>query len=290
MSELEKLPIDESAKKRFAKTFMNNVGLFVGVFLIFAVIVIMTTDIHLVSFEELTSLGLDFFLLLFCSYSMYICCADTGTKSGLNTNRYNAALDLFEGTKKQIIERQMQSRLLDFCSHYTAEELRSIRTSMLSVVGLSHTDYQEKYIALGRRSIRKLPLTKAQKRAIKRANRVNPVKLTPEMIMRHGRNANRRSPLDVNPAERKRMLFGMKFVQISLLSVGMSMIALEVIVEPSWAMVASVTLKLVSVIVNGFSGYRTGYDNIVVDTVNYMGGQIDLMQQAIQYISTTTND
>ena len=50
---------------------------------------------------------------------------------------------------------------------------------------------------------------------------------------------------------------------------------------------ASVCLKLVSVIVNGFGGYRTGYENIVIDTVNYMNGQIDLMQQAIQYIEAT---
>ncbi len=289
MSEFERLPIDD-VKKRFAKNFVNNIGLFMGVFLVFAVIVIMTTDIHLVSFQELASLGLDFFLLLFCSYFMYICCGDTGTKAGLAANIYNTTLEQFDSTKKKIIEGQMQSRLFEFCQHYVEEELRSIRTTILSVVGISYADYKEKYMAIGRKQRKALPLTKSQKKAIKRANREDPVKLTPEMIMRHGRTANRRSPLGVNPTEKKRMIFGMKFVQISLISVGMSMIALDVIVEPSWAIVASVALKLVTIIYNGFSGYIACYDNIVVYSVNFMNDQIDLMHQAIQYISTTTND
>ena len=288
MSEFERLPID-GVKKRFTKTFMNNIGLFMGVFLIFAVIVIMTTDIHLVSFQELASLGLDFFLLLFCSYFMYICCADTGTKAGLATNIYNTTLEQFESTKKKIIEGQMQSRLFEFCQHYVAEEMKSIRTTILSVVGISHADYKEKYMAIDRKSRKALPLTRAQKKAIKRANRVDPVKLTPEMIMRHGRTSHRRSPLGVNPAEKKRMIFGMKFVQISLISVGMSMIALDVIVEPSWVIVASVALKLVTIIANGFSGYIACYDNIVGYSVNFMSDQIDLMEQAIHYCNTTPN-
>ena len=285
MSEFEKLPLD---KKRFTKTFMNNIGLFMGVFLIFAVVVIMTTDIHLASFEELASLGLDFFLLLFCSYYMYVCCADTGTKSGLATNAYNTTLECFESTKKRIIEKQLQSRLLDFCHHFVADELRSSRISILSVVGIKHSEYREKYMVLDEDSVEALDLTKPQKKAIKKANRIKPVKLTPEMIMRHGRNPHRRSPLDMNPAKKKNVVFGVKFVQISLFSIGMSMIALDVIAEPSWVIFAGVVLKLVSVIVNGFSGYKFGYDNIVLDTINYMKGQIDLMEQAIQYCATTS--
>lgn len=286
MSEFEKLPLDD-VKRRFTKTFLNNIGLFMGVFLIFAVIVIMTTDIHLASFEEITSLGLDFFLLLFCSYSMYVCCADTGTKAGLATNTYNSTVERFDSIKKRIVEGHMQTRLIEFCNHYIEDELTNTRMSILSVVGLHNKEYREQYMHLDEKSVDALCITEAQKKAIKKANRIKPVKLTPEMLLRHGRNAHRRSPLEVNPAEKKNILFAVKFAQIALLSVGMSMIALDIIVEPSWVIFASVCLKLVSVIVNGFGGYRTGYENIVIDTVNYMNGQIDLMQQAIQYIEAT---
>ena len=289
MNELEKLSLDfESGKKKFAKTFVNNIGLFIGVFIVFAVVVIMTTDIHLVSAETIASLGLDFFLLLFCSYSMYVCCSDSGTKASLGTATYTEAVERFTVLKNRIIDGQMQTRLLEFCHHYIEEELRSTRMTLLAVVGLSYGDYQEKYMRLDDTGVDAIAeLTEAQKKAIKKANKIKPVKLTPEMMLRHGRNAHRRSPLEVNPATKKNFQFGFKFAQICILSFGMSLIALDVIVEPSWIVFASVCLKLFTVIVNGFEGFKIGYDNILVDTVNYINGQTDLMQQAINYIETS---
>ena len=84
-TEFEQTMLSEHAKKKkLAKGFLNNAGIFVGVLLMFAVIVVVTTDIRLTSFEEIAALGLDFFLLLFVSYSMYVNCADSGTRAGKN--------------------------------------------------------------------------------------------------------------------------------------------------------------------------------------------------------------
>lgn len=284
MNELEKIPL-ESTKKKLTKSLMNNLGFITGAFLIFAVIVIMTTDIRITSFAELSSLGLDFFLLLFCSYSMYVCCADSGTKAGLSTAIYTDTLAKYDSIKKQIFDSHMQTRMGEFCNHYIEDELKNTKMTILAPVGLSYEEYLDKYVQLEREAVDAIPkLTSAQKSAVKKANKIKPVRLTPEMILRKGRSAHRRSPLEINPTTKKNIAFGTKFVRICVLSVFMSMIALDVIVEPSWVIFASVCLKLVSVIVNGFGGYGTGYENIVSDTVNFMNGQIDLMQQAIQYI------
>ena len=282
MTNFEKIDV---AKKKVGKTFMNNIGLFMSVVLIFAVIVIMTTDIHLVSLAEITSLGLDFFLLLFCSYSMYICLADTGSKTGLSTLKYIESVDKFGEMKNRIFEGNMQNRLLDFCNYYTSNELQNVKTSIIAMVGLSYNDYRDKYMHLDDKGIDAIKeLTSAQKKAVKKANKVKPVKLTPEMILRQGRSARRRSPLEINPVTKKNVHFGFKFVQITALSLGMSLIAFDIITEPSWVIFASVCLKLLSIVLNGFGGYKAGYDNIVIDTVNYTDAQTDLMQQAIQYI------
>ena len=296
MADLETIPMGlDAAKKRLTKAFMTNVGLFTGLFLIFAVIVIMTTDIRIISFEDISSFGLDLFLLIFCSYAMYICCADSGAKSGTATSVYIDTVAKFDAMKKAIIESGKQTRLAEFCNYYIEDELRNARMSVLAVVGLSYEEYREKYMHLSAEFVDAITdLTDTQKKAIKKANGVKPVKLAPEMILRKGRSSNRRSPLEVNPVSKKNLLFGAKFVQISAISIGMSMIALDVIIEPSWVIFASVCLKLVSVVVNGFGGFKTGYDNISIDTVNYMSGQIDLMQQAFHYIEahpiTTTNE
>lgn len=43
-------------------------------------------------------------------------------------------------------------------------------------------------------------------------------------------------------------------------------------------------MKLFPIVLNGFTGYKSGYENIVVDTVNYMNDQSDLMRQLIHYV------
>lgn len=55
------------------------------------------------------------------------------------------------------------------------------------------------------------------------------------------------------------------------------------VVEPSWAIFASCMLKLLAIVMNGFTGYKFGYENIIFDTVNYIDDQTDLMNQAMQY-------
>ena len=89
----------------------------------FAVVVIVTTDISFASFEEVKALGLDFFLLFFCSYSMYVNCADSGMRSGLISKTYLEASNLFEELKHKILTNGMQAFLPSFCKHYIEEEL-----------------------------------------------------------------------------------------------------------------------------------------------------------------------
>ena len=56
-------------------------------------------------------------------------------------------------------------------------------------------------------------------------------------------------------------------------------------VSTVWAWVRAGKLKAVCVM-NGFTGYKFGYENIVFDTVNYMDDQTDLMEQAMQYFDS----
>ena len=73
-------PITE--RKRVSQYIFTNTRPFLIAFILFTVIVVMTTDIKLVTISSLTSLGLEFFIILFCSYGMYICCTDGGVKEG----------------------------------------------------------------------------------------------------------------------------------------------------------------------------------------------------------------
>lgn len=271
-------------KKKVAKSLLNNAGIFVGVFLIFAVIVIVTTDISINSFEEIAALCLDFFLLLFCSYSMYVNASDSGMRHGLQSELYTMSLDRFNTKKKSIIDAQRQTRLHEFCRYYIDDELKNARMAILAVVGFSYKEYSKKWIGLDSNTIENDPkLSKVQKEALIKANAIKPVKLTPEMIMKRGRGSSRRAPLGMTPETKKGINFGVKFVSTFLVSLIMSIIVLDMVVEPTWVIFASCMLKLLAVVMNGFNGYKFGYENIVFDTVNYMDDQTDLMEQAMQY-------
>ena len=274
-------------KKKVHKSLLNNAGIFIGVFLVFAVIVIVTTDIKLTSFKEVAVLGLDFFLLLFCSYSMYINASDSGMRRGLQSELYLGSLERFNNGKMTIIESQQQNRLHEFSRYYVDDELNNVRNSVLAAVGFSYKEYCRKWRGVDKKNIREdAVLSGAEKSALIKANAIKPIKLTPEMIMKRGRGSSRRAPLGTKPETKKSIKFCSKFATTFLISLVMSVIALDMVVEPTWVVFASCMLKLLAVVMNGFAGYKFGYENIVFDTVNYMDDQTDLMNQAMQYFAS----
>lgn len=286
MNELEVIKFEDT-KKKIAKGFINYGGIFVSICLMFAVIMIVTTDVKVGSLKDLADLGMDFFLLLFCAYASYISCSDSGMRAGLATDTYNQTLKNFNEWKDKIVKGNMQVKLAEFCRNYILDDLKNVRMSYLAVVGLSYQHYEETYMTMDDKEVDALPnISLAQKKAIKKANHTKPITLKPESILRHGRGSFHRSPLEMSPETRKGINYAVKFVQSSLIAFGMSIIALEIVIDPSWVVFATVCIKLVSVIYNCFSGYRIGYANIVVDSVDYMNAQIDLMQLAMQYIES----
>lgn len=275
-----------SERRKISRYIFTNTRPFLIAFILFTVIVVMTTDISLVTISSLTDLGLEFFILLFCSYGMYACCADGGIKQGYETEAYKIAVEHFEELKSKI-DNSMLSKMNDFCAHYINEELKQTRMRHLSVSCITYDVYLEKYAKLGTKEINELSdLTSLQKKAVRKANRIHPIKLTPEMILSQGGLHLNRSALSAAPGTMKNISFSVKLFKMSFISICMPLIALEVITEPSWVVFAEVCLKLFTVVLNGFDGHNDGYENITVHTVNYTNAQSGLMQQAIQYIES----
>lgn len=272
-------------KQKAVRSFINNKGFFVGLILVFIVIVVFTTNVNLTSSVELVKLGLTIFVLIFCSYSMYINCADSGMRAGRLNTLYNKQKNKYDGLKDRIVENKQQIRLAEFCSYYKDEELRNSRKDILDEVGLDYNDYMKKYVGLDNDTIKSnTELSLAQINAIIRANSIKPVKLAPEMIMKCGRGNKRRNPLGVRPETKRGWNYGIKLVTTIIVSIFTGMIALDLIKNPTWATFAELCLKLLTVVLSGFTGYKMGYENITIDTVNYITDQIDLLTQFEQYI------
>lgn len=282
MGEFEKISLE---RRKISQYLMGNARTLMIAFILFAVIVVMTTDITFVSVSSIKDFGLEFFLILFASYAMYVCCADGGTNAGMATEAYKESEKRFVELKERVLAESIYSRLNEFCAYYIADELKKTRMQFLLVASISYDEYLEKYSKLGKAEIKTLPnLTELQKNAIIKANRVRQIRFTPDMITTmQGKHSFARFALYITPGAHKTFAFGTKFVKMCFVSVGMSLIALQVILEPSWTVFAEVCMKLVAVVVNGFDGRTMGYNNIVIDTVNYTNTQSDLLLQAIHY-------
>ena len=269
--------------KKFQKSFLNYAGMFVGVLLVGVVVIVMTTEIHLTTFADFARVGLEFFVLAFCSYSMYINLADSGMRFGLQATSYINTVEKYDVLKDEIVNDHTQGMLNDFCQDYIERELQNTRTMILSEVGISYETY-EPQIGKDDEDIYKLDqLSKNQKKAIIKANRTKPILLTPEMILQRGRNSRKRNPLGISPRTKKNIDYAIKAVQTFIVSALMAVIAFEAVTEPTRTVIASVCMKLITVIVNGFLGYKFGYENIVFDTSNYISNQSDLLNQFIEY-------
>ena len=282
MNNLEAIP----ERKKLSQYIIGNARTLIIVFILFTVVVVMTTDIKLVTISSVTDLGLEFFILLFASYGMYICYADDGASKGYANEAYKKAVAKFDDLKNEIVESWL-SRMNEFCVYYVDEELRKTRMQYLSVVCIPYDVYLEKYVNLSKYEVREIRyLKESQIKAIIKANKISRIKLTPERIMTLGKSVHSRSALSITPETIKNITFGKKIVKMSVISFGMSMVALDIIMQPSWTVFAEVCLKLATVVINGFDGYREGYNNVTTHTVNYINNQSSLMQQAIQYFKS----
>lgn len=272
-------------KKKVGRSILSNSGLFVSVFIVMLVIVVFTTNISLTTFAEVATLGLTFFVLLFCSYTMYINCSDSGMKAGRQSTLYIEASNKYTGLRTKITAKKIQGRLPEFCRYYIEEELKSTRNSILTEVGIDYKVYQEKYIGKDKDTLENdESLSKTEVAAIIRANNTQPIVLTSDMILKCGRGGGRGAPLGMKPTTKKWINYGIKFATTLLTCFFTGAIVLDAVTDFSWATFAELCLKLSTVVLNGFMGYKMGYDNITVDTANYMTDQADLMEQFIDYV------
>ena len=273
------------SKNKAIKGFINNKGLFVGIILVFIVILVFTTNVNFQSTAEIIKLSLVIFVFMFCSYSMYVNCADSGTRAGKNTSLYITTQGEYNAIKKRIIDGNNQMRLSEFCRYYIDDELKNARKDILDGVGIDYDEYLKIWVGADKITIESDgKLSKGKKTAIIKANAIKPVKLTPEMIMKCGRGNKRRAPLGVRPETRKRVNYGVKLITTISTSLFTCMLALEVISNPSWATFAELCIKLLMVVLSGFTGYKMGYENITVSTVDYILDQTDLLNQFEQYL------
>ena len=279
----ENITSDAAQNNSGSKSIIGNAGTLVSAFIILVVIVVMLADIHLTDFNAWLKLGTNFFVLLFCNYAMYINQLDSGIKAGKLDGGYIKVRNKYDELKKTIVDDSIDYRMNDFCIWYIGEELKSARSAVLAACGVSYKTY-EPYIGKTEEDILKVEnLSERQKEAMIEANKIKPISLNTDMIMQRESAKKRRIKPRATPTWKRNIKSGFKLGKLFINSALISAVAFEVLLNPSFATIAATAFKVLFVVLNGFAGYRDGFENITVDTVDYTNNQIDLMELFIKW-------
>lgn len=274
-------------RKKLKKSVTNNAGLMIGAMMVLVAIIFLTTEVHIGSFVDVVKMGLTTLMLLWCTYFTYVACSDSGTRAGLVSDTYINATAAYKAAKDGFTALGYQTRLPEFCRSYVATELEEARRNILMDVDITYEEYLARYIHRPWRDIlRGRELSRRQAWAIIRTNNIRPIHLTATMILPCGHAGHSRNPLGVSPEKRKRYQFAWKLFTSALTSVFAAALIVDAIMNPSWGMFVTVVIKVSMIILNGYFGYKFGFENVVIDTVHYMEGQQDLIRQAIEYCDT----
>lgn len=304
---MEKIPVSEdrpqesvsninriynTKKSKTIKSMISYGGLVLGVLIVIAFMLVSTAN---VKFQEISDEGwslkdalVTLAIYIFAEVAVHAACMDSGTRAGLINPIYTGAVSKYNELKAKIVEEDYHEYANEFCQEYAKEEQIRTRTRILANVGITHATYLDRYIALDAKELaKKYPsLSKNEISAIVKANSVERIVLTPEMLLKRGRAGDGRNPLGRSPEARKNIHLVSTVIRLIASATLISLFAAEVLVSPTWQKFVEAAFKAVIITFQGAMGYRFGFDNIVSYSSDYITDQTDLLDQLIKFAET----
>lgn len=268
----------DTLSKKIGSTVIEKAGLITAVFILLVVAVVMTSDISFISISDVKDFSVEAFLLLFLCNSMYGNMYHTGSLAAKKLEKYKKIKVDYAVIRDEVKEHGFMKRLTAFCKEYVDNELKARRENLLEYADVSWEEYL-KCRHLSKRELKAMGLTKVKVKAICDANWIVPIKLEPSMIYTDGGRNLSRNPMHLAPSTKRIIDFSLNFLKTGATSLGMCFIGFQLLADPSWQTMCAVAAKMLTVILNGYSGYRHGYDSVAVTEFNFVSDQIDILEQ-----------
>ena len=278
----------DTVKRNTLRGAVENMWLIVTFLALAVIVTVMTTDISMDSMADVSAIGQEFFVLLFCNYIVYLTWGSHGGRQGMQTSSYRDACRRYSTVRNNIVSENLQTRLAEFCERTVEEELKSVRINLLCASGLDYESYAP-FIGKTEQELMEsdIKLSEAQVKAVLAANKVKPVKFTPEMLMHRERRSYSRALLGVDPGTLRMLRNAWKFVSSAVVIYLVTITAFDVSASFDWSVVGEVLFKLVTVIYGGFCGYQSNYENISIRAAKHINTQADYLEQFYNSVKNT---
>ena len=217
-------------------------------------------------------IGLDYAVLLASCYAGMFSLDAIAKRRGEEDSRYTDAVGRLDKIRERV-KAYDGKEVQTFCEEYRAEELSAAVRQILSEAMLSESDLEA-----FRRGEQAGVLSSVQKRALKRANRCKPIKLTRYMIGRPIAAAKGRVDF-TTPEQRINAKTLESIVKTALCVLLPVSFAMSVTANPTIATLVSGLLKVFTISVSGLRAYNTRLKTMVDTVPAYVRTQEDLVDQ-----------
>ena len=226
-------------------------------------------------------------LLMLIFWMMYLSMNENGMRAGREDGGYiSKRREYLELTDK--FRGEELSSLHRFCSYYKDEELRLSREVFLAGYGISYAVFEKYFLpsafsiikrkAIGDGEYEKVysSLSLRQKNAVRRALRMKPIRLMPEMIMSsRGRRSRSPVPSTIENAQRKRNTFGLVYIALTTLIV--VSVAIDIAVFTNAGALVYGLVKILSLVFTGVRGYSAGVLLYTEDATEFYDSMISVL-------------
>jgi hypothetical protein len=193
-------------------------------------------------------------VMILCCFVMYTSMFDMGHQKALQSPAYQKTYEGYMDARNRVREVGELDTLDAFCNRYVCEELATARGRLLTSYGLTLSLW-ERWQKGTLSQEEKTSLTLKERRALRRATHLQPLKLTSCMLLHEGVGERREVLLNLGVARAKRIFFAL-FPTIIGSLVTVAMTVEGTIMTPA-AIVAG-ALRLFTVIWTGVRGYSAG--------------------------------
>lgn len=228
-----------------------------------------------ITFASAFAIGWVSVFLYIVTTTVYRTKYDGGIYKGRETEAYKEAKKAFFEKRDAVVNRSMTDELREWCNDYRKKELESLRKDIVCPY-MTYEEYIAKYANMGKEEVDMLPLSHQIKRAIIRANRIEPVELRADMLLNVSESINlfgKRRALPMSGGEKRGLDFLKSYISKFIITFLCGMFVIDILSDPSLEMFLQWVVRMFPVITAFLTGDSNGYRNAVEVDANRLVAQ-----------------
>ena len=286
---MEKLPFqpdlieasdDLTKRLRVDSDNLNSLATNAGLFILCAIASVVSFWDVTLTIDKAFTIGWVTVLLYIVSTTVYRTKYDGGIYRGRQTDAYKEITGTFRTYRDRIMKESRIDDLREWCRDFRIQDVRNVRMEIVCPY-MSYDDYLAKYANLSPQKVKELGLSRKVQSAINRANAVEPVELTADMLLNLSFSKKlfgKRRILPRSGDEQRRGDFVSNYAKRLVITILCGLFAVEFISDPSMESFLQWIIRMIPVVMAFLTGDTGGFRNATEISVRRIDAQSRLLE------------